>query len=196
MNNQYPIMANILKPIKIGRAEVDILDYTNKKLGLWETISGLRNQRYARLLVDGSTIMSDTPMEHRTNQWFVLNSYGDVLIGGLGIGMIVLAIQNKDNVNSITVLEKSQDVIDCVLPQLPLNDKVKIIQADVFTYKPETKYDCIYMDIWSYVNCDVYEEMKQLKRKYGHYLKPKSDSPNRFNECWAEDYARTETRLY
>lgn len=52
------------------------------------------------------------------------------------------------------------------------------------------------MDIWNYVNSDVYQdEMKPLKRKYGRYLKSKDDSPNRFNECWAEWKAKNNRRL-
>ena len=67
-----------------------------------------------------------------TNMDFCCNAYGDVLIGGLGIGMIILAIQDKSKVKSITVIEKNQEVIDIIAPQLKFNDKVKIICADVF----------------------------------------------------------------
>lgn len=193
----YVKMADILTPCKVGEAEVDILDYTNKKLGFWENMSLMQHEKYARLLVGGDVMMSETPMEHRTNRAFVQGAYGDILIGGLGIGMIVLAIQGKPDVNSITIIEYSKDVIDAIKPQLPLNSKVKIIQGDVFTYKPKMKYDCIYMDIWAYINSDIYnEQMKPLKRKYGHYLKSKAQSPNRFNACWCEYEAKHDKRIY
>lgn len=109
-----------------------------------------------------------------------------------------LAIQDDPKVKSITVLEKYQEVIDMVVPQLPLNNKIKIICADVFDWKPERgqRFDCIYMDIWNFINTDVYQdEMKPLKRKYGHYLKRKDDSPKRFNKCWAEYQAKNGRRL-
>ena len=67
---------------------------------------------------------------------FCTHAHGDVLIGGLGIGLIILAIQDNPEVHSITVIEKNQEVIDMVATQLPLNEKVKIIQADVFLWKP------------------------------------------------------------
>ena len=51
--------------------------------------------------------------------------------------MILMAIHDNEAVKSITVLEKHQEVIDMIAPQLPLNDKVKIICADVFEWKPE-----------------------------------------------------------
>lgn len=191
----YKKMSDILSPIEVGEAKVVIMDYTNKKLGFWETMSGIRNEKYAKLIINGELVMSETPMEHRTNSDFVLDANGDVLIGGLGLGMIILAIQDKENVSSITVVERSQDVIDAVAHQLPLNNNVKIICDNVFTYKPSSKYDCIYMDIWSYVNEDIYKEMCALKRRYGHYLKSKNESPKRFNKCWAEWYAKTGRKL-
>ena len=178
-----------------GNVSVDIMDYTTKTIGFMESISGIQKEKYARLKINGSCMMSETPMEHRTNYRFILNAYGDILIGGLGIGMIILPIQDSPNVKSITVIEKNLDVIKCIQHQLPFNDKVKIINEDVFDYKPERKYDCIYMDIWAYVNKDIYEEMKKLKRKYGHYLKPIEESPNRFNYCWCEYEAKNERRL-
>lgn len=189
-------MADILAPCKCGNAEIDILDYTKRRLGFREQISGLREEKYARLKIGGECMMSETPMEHRTNSWFIFHAHGDVLIGGLGLGMIILPIQDEENVKSITVIEKSEDVIQAVKPQLPLNDKVRVIQSDVFSFKPGQKYDCVYMDIWFYPDEEAHEQMKTLKRRYGHYLKPKSESPNRFNECWAEYYARTGARLF
>ena len=68
----------------------------------------------------------------------------------------------------------------------------------MFEWKPEKgqKFDCIYMDIWNYINSDVYQdEMKPLKQKYGRYLKSKDDSLNRFNECWVEWKAKNNRRL-
>ena len=46
--------------------------------------------------------------------------------------------------------------------QLPLNEKVKIINEDVFNYKPTQKFNTIYMDIWNYINKDVYENEVNL----------------------------------
>ena len=37
---------------------------------------------------------------------FCCYAHGDMLIGGLGIGMIILAIQDNPEVKSITVIEK------------------------------------------------------------------------------------------
>lgn len=194
-NPLFPKLADILHPVKVGNVEVDIMDYTQGELSFREMLSGLQREKYARLRIDGYTMMSETPMEHRTNTAFVTSAFGDVLIGGLGLGMIVLAIQDRKEVQSVTVLEKSPDVIAAVAHQLPLNSKVRILEADAFTWKPDRKFDAVYMDIWFYPDEEAYVEMKQLKRKYGHHLKPAFVSPKRFNWCWGEYYAKTGYRL-
>lgn len=192
---EYKKMADILQPCKVGNAKIDIFEISNDDVFCFIR-NGIPPGKYARLRVNGETMMSETPMEERTNIWFVDNAHGDVLIGGLGIGMIVLAIQDDPRVKSITVLEINENVIDAVKPQLPLNEKVRVLCMDAFTWKPDRKFDCIYMDIWPYINSDVYNEMKKLKRKYGHYLKPLDESPERFNKCWAERQAKTNSRLW
>lgn len=53
-----------------------------------------------------------------------------------------------------------------------------------------------YMDIWNWINEDVYKkEMQPLKRKYARFLRSKDINPNRFNECWAEYQAKNGRRL-
>lgn len=192
----YRDMTRLLAPSKNGAFEIKTFEVND--MSFQAILAGIMPGKYVKLIHGGEIVMSDTQMEKRTNSAFVIHAHGDVLIGGLGIGMIIMAIQDKAEVSSITVIEKYQEVIDMVASQLPLNDKVRIIKDDAFTWKPAKgqRFDCIYMDIWNYINSDVYqEEMKPLKRKYGHYLKPLSESPNRFNDCWAEYYAKNNYRL-
>lgn len=193
----YNDMTQLLRPATNG--EFAISHFEIKELNFHALLNGIPIGRYVKLTHNGKVVMSDTPMEKRTNSSFVVNAHGDVLIGGLGIGMIVTAIQHNEKVNSITIIEKHKEVIELVTSQIPFNNKVHIINADVFDWKPERgqRFDCIYMDIWNFVNSDVYhDEMKPLKRKFGHYLKPISESPNRFNSCWAEWNAKNDMRLY
>lgn len=142
-------------------------------------------------------VMSDTPMEHRTNYEILNKANGDILIGGLGIGMILVPLMKKEEVKSITIVEKYQDIIDMVGEQLPLNDKVKIIQGDIFNnnFPRGTKFDVVYFDVWNYINSDVYEEMKQLKKNYRRCLKSKKENPNSWMGCWAEYEAKNDRRL-
>lgn len=157
---------------------------------------GIAPGKYIRLLHNNECVMSDTDMEKRTNYEFCSNAHGDILIGGLGIGMIIMAIQDNPKVNSITVIEKSKEVIEMVATQLNFNAKVKIICADVFEWKPENgiKYDMVYMDIWNWINSDIYKsEMKPLKRKYERFIR--GENPEKFNRCWAEYQAKNNEKL-
>lgn len=194
----YKDMVNLLEE-KEGENGWAIRKFVIKDTDFRAMLDGIAPGKYVRLSHYGNCIMSDTDMEKRTNLKFCINAQGDVLIGGLGLGMIILAIQDKPEVKSVTVIEKNQEVIDLVAPQLDFNDKVKIIHDDVFEWKPERglKYDTIYMDIWGTIDREVYEnEMKPLKRKYARYLKSKAESPDRFNKCWAEYQAKNARRLY
>ena len=189
-------MADLLEEKQEGdwKLKKFIIDQNN-----WQArLEGILPGTYIQLIHNGECVMSDTSMEKRTNFDFVHHAYGDVLIGGLGIGMIVLAIQDKPEVKSITIIEKNKEVINLVASQLDFNEKVKIICADVFEWKPKmgTKYDVSYMDIWNWVNRDVYEkEMKPLKRKYARFLRSEAENPRRYNKCWAEYQAKNGRRL-
>lgn len=152
---------------------------------------GIPPGRYIRLINRCDCVMSDTPMEKETNRDFVRNAHGNVLIGGLGIGLIILAIQDKEDVKQITVVEKNREVIELVGKQLPLNSKVCIVNDDVFEYKPLLKYNTIYMDIWNYINEDVYnKQMKPLINRYRRYLVPKVEDENRYIDCWCKRQAK------
>lgn len=163
---------------------------------------GVMPGTYIRLLQKNccgqeEVVMSNTNMEKRTNMDFVNNAHGDVLIGGLGIGMVVLAAQDKSEVQSITVVEKHQEVIDIVASQLPLNGKVSIILGDVETYVPEKRFNCIYLDIWNYINRDIYEmSMYPLRMRYRKFLVSKGQDPHRYIDCWAYVNARDDIPLF
>lgn len=183
-----------VQPKKIGEFELIDKIITKKDIGFMSPF--YEGQRITVLKHKGQTVMSNTDMEKRTNSDFVRKAYGDILVGGLGIGMIILEVQDKEDVDTITIVEKNAEVIE-LLADVPFNEKVKIIQDDIFTWKPrERRFDVIYLDIWSYIDSDVYQEMKRLKNKYQRYLKPKSTHPKRWLACWAEYHAKNKVRLW
>lgn len=51
-------------------------------------ISFISPGKYVKLIIAGELVMSDTPYEMNTNQKFVDKAHGNVLIGGLGIGLL------------------------------------------------------------------------------------------------------------
>lgn len=195
----YKDMYELLEAGKVGNFRLNKFEITSENRPFRCTIP---NGKYIQLLDDSDRwngcIMSDTPMEKRTNRKFIIDAHGDVFIAGLGIGLIVLPLQEKEEVKSITILEKNPEIIELVGKQLPLNDKVTIVQGDVFEYEfPRgTKFDCLYFDIWNYVNSDVWEEMKMLKRRYLKYRRARKENPNSFTRCWAEYEAKNNKPLF
>ena len=174
----YANMAEILKDGKTGDFELSHFEIGENNL--YAMFHGIPCGKFVRLLHNGSVVMSDTDMEKRTNANFVRNAHGNVLIGGLGIGLILLAIQDKPEVEKIVVVEKHREVIDLVKDQLPLNEKVEVVNADVWEYVPAEKFNTIYMDIWNFINTDVYRDsMKPLIAKYRKFLVSKEEDSNR-----------------
>jgi spermidine synthase len=122
-------------------------------------------------------IMSDTPMELRTNNPFIRHAFGDVLLGGLGLGIIILSIQDNPDIKSITVIEKHKEIIEMITSQIKFNDKVIIIHEDIFKYKPKpkTKFDTIYFDIWNNITADNFDDIKKLERRFKRRLNKDND---------------------
>lgn len=176
----YEKMSEILQEKIVGDFAIEHFEVSEHDF--YARLYGIESGEYVKLTQNGNVIMSDTQMEKETNADFVRSAHGDVLIGGLGIGLIVLAIQEKEEVRTITILEKNEEVIELVKNQLPLNEKVQIVNADAFTYKPKMKYNTIYMDIWNYINEDVYqEEMKPLIARYRRSISKGKDIEDMFD---------------
>lgn len=121
---------------------------------------------------------------------------GHIIREVCGYKNIPFAIQDKEDVKQITVVEKNREVIELVGKQLPLNQKVNIVNDDVFEYKPLLKYNAIYMDIWNYINEDVYnKQMKPLINCYRKYLVPITEDKNRYIDCWCKKQAKNGERI-
>lgn len=94
-------------------------------------------------------------------------AYGDVLLSGLGFGILPLWIASKPEVKSVTVVEFSQDIIDIFLQSNTLPDNVNIICSDIKLYKTNDKYDCVILDHYPDLMPDseldlVFEETKYI----------------------------------
>jgi hypothetical protein len=122
---------------------------------------------YKRLTRGGSCVMSNTPMELLTNRAFVRAANGHVHINGLGLGVVLLAVLMKPEVQSVTVVEKSSDVISLVAPSFERFKNLAIVHDDALTYKPSRKFDAVWHDIWDNICADNLEDMKLLHRRWG-----------------------------
>lgn len=128
---------------------------------------------YTRLMRGRVVVMSDTPMEERTNGWIMRRARGRVLINGLGIGMVLREVLAKPDVVSVTVIEKAPEVIELVGPTFADDPRLTIIQADALEYQPPRgeKFDIVWHDIWDFICSDNLPEMHRLHRKYGRRTK-------------------------
>ena len=204
---EWPELRSILQEGEKGEARIkffEISDDQARMAGLRAAINAapglaVDTGKHVQLFVNGSMVMSDTRQEKRDNTEPIDRAEGDVLIAGLGLGMMLIPVALRESVKSITVLELSQDVIDLVWPKIEAHlrtkrngaaDKVQVIQADVFDFKPKKgkKWDIIWLDIWADICTDNVEGINRLKQKFKGRL-------NRTNQtcwmgAWKEDHLR------
>lgn len=127
---------------------------------------------YWRLVYKGVIVMTNTPAEIIDHASFIRKAKGNILIAGLGLGMVAKALLDADRVAHITIVEKSEDVIKLVAPFYQ-DSRITIVNQDIFDFKPKEVYDFAWFDIWTYITSDNYNDMKRLNRKFGRYAKVK-----------------------
>lgn len=137
---------------------------------------------YWGLFRNGKIIMSNTPAEINDHWRFIQKAQGKVLIGGLGLGMVLKCLLEKPTITKVTIIELSPDVIKLVASAYTDDPRVNIINASVFDYVPQERYDCAWFDIWDDISGDEYPEMKRLHRKYGRYV------------GWSDSWLRNQSR--
>jgi spermidine synthase len=119
--------------------------------------------------------MSNHEFETLTNQKFLDNAKGDILIFGLGIGLIIFPLLTDNDIKSITIVEIDDGLIDEVFPIIIKNDlesKVSVILSNAFDFETDKMFDTIYFDIWSVIDQQSFLEMKILSEKFTKNLKP------------------------
>jgi len=137
---------------------------------------------YTRLMRNGEVVMSDTPTEIGDHLWFMQDAMGNVLLNGLGLGVVLNGVLLEDRVEKVVVNEISEDVIKLIAPHFK-DSRITINHADAFTWKPSLRFNFVWHDIWDNICEDNLKDMKRLHRKYGHYLQ----SPH-FQGSWCRDW--------
>lgn len=134
------------------------------------------------LYIGRTLVMSDTRDEYRDHVEAIRMANGRVLIHGLGLGCYLKAVLNRETVEHVDVVEKSQDVIDFVGPYFTDDPRLNLIHADALEYRwpPGTRWDCVWHDIWPSKNVDDLEEHSKLLRSFGRRAG--------WQGAWAHDY--------
>lgn len=103
----------------------------------------------------GNIWMSSTIAEQRSMQANINKAKGKVLTFGLGIGYFPYMCSLKDEVDSITIIELNEDIIEVfkkyILPQFDTDKKIEIINGNLYDYYKEDylkQFDYIFVDVW------------------------------------------------
>jgi len=127
-------------------------------------------------------VMSDTPAERMDHVEPVIHGQGHCLVLGLGIGMVTRALLEKPEVERVTVVERSDEVLDLVAATYleKYGDRLEIVQADALEWKPKpgTRFGVVWCDIWDTIDPDNWPEYVKLTRRYQN----RSD----WRGCWAK----------
>ena len=128
---------------------------------------------FPAVLEDGNEWMTLTPVDLDTCDAAIEAAHGKVVTFGLGLGYYAYMVSLKETVGSITVIEKSEKVIELfreyILPQFKNPEKVRIINADAFEYAehvmPAERYDYAFVDTWRDASdgAPMYKRMKPLE---------------------------------
>ncbi len=106
------------------------------------------------LKVGGKTVMVDDPPH-----WWMMKKHaeyysGRVLVAGLGLGLILHALDAEEHVEDIVVVERSQDVVDLVLPSLDeLDTPIEVVVMDWHDFPDVTEarerdFDGVFFDLF------------------------------------------------
>ncbi len=141
-----------------------------------------REYTYPAVRQGGREWMLITPNEIETMKSPIEKAFGDVATYGLGLGYFAFMVSEKENVSSVTVVERDENVIRLfekhILPQLPCAHKIKIVCKDALEYAAgEYHHDFVFADIWHDPSdgCSLYLKLKELERAGVQY------------EYWIED---------
>lgn len=150
--------------------EAQVQIYQSEHHNRWENEP---HGTYTSLWWDGfGSVMQDSAQEYYEHQPLWNNARGDILIGGLGIGLVNEYLVTKPEVTSVTIIEKYPEVIDLVWEHCARDSRFTLVQADAETWVPPSgsRWDYAWFDTWlgnNPMNCDEYEQY--MTAKYSQY---------------------------
>ncbi|MBU6231567.1 class I SAM-dependent methyltransferase [Patescibacteria group bacterium] len=103
-----------------------------------------------QLKIRGKTWMVSDPLHWKSMLEHADKYHGHVLCAGLGLGLIIHALCDNRRVKQITVIERERDVINLVGPQLPRDNRIKILHGDFWDLDPWVmdKVDGVFYDLF------------------------------------------------
>ena len=139
--------------------------------------------KYLAVMKKDVVWMSTDPNEINTMRKDIELANGDVLAFGLGLGYFPIMCACKDDVKTVTVIEKDPIIIDIfkkhILPLFDFKDKIEVIQDNAlnFVKKPiEHFFNYLFIDIWHNPEDGLplylrfYKELRNKNIKVGYWL--------------------------
>jgi hypothetical protein len=130
--------------------------------------------RFPAILENGNEWMTLTPVDLDTCEVAIAEAHGKVVTFGLGLGYYAYMASEKEEIESVTVVELSEDVINLfkthILPQMKNRHKIKIVNSDAFEYAekimPKENFDYAFVDTWRDASdgAPMYERMRKLEK--------------------------------
>lgn len=130
---------------------------------------------FPAVLENGREWMTLQPNEMVTTWPAIKEAKGRVLTYGLGLGYFAYHAAEKPEVESVTVVDLSADVIELfqkhILPQFPHKEKIRLVHSDAFAFADTQmagNFDFVFGDIWHDAGDgrDLYLRMKVWETKY------------------------------
>lgn len=126
------------------------------------------------VLQNGREWMTMMPNELVTQRTPIKRAKGRVATYGLGLGYFAYMCAAKDEVESVTVVERDGSVIslfrELILPCFKNKEKIEIVCADAFEFAekeaPKRRFDYIFADIWHDPSdgVEMYKRFKTLEQ--------------------------------
>lgn len=143
------------------------------------------------LMEDNDIWMSDIPLEQESIRNPVRFARGKVLTAGLGLGMFPMFIRDKEDLESVDIVELTQEVIELVGAQIRY-PKFRFINDDIHHYLATTnrKYDFVYIDVWRGTVQPI-SNMENMHREVERVL-----ASNGKSMCWMQElYDKVKKKL-
>ena len=128
---------------------------------------------FLSVLQNGREWMTMMPNELVTQRIPIKKASGRVCTYGLGLGYFAFMCAAKDEVESVTVVERDESVIslfkEMLLPCFTHPEKIEIVSADAFEFAekeaPARRFDYIFADIWHDPSdgVEAYKRFKSLE---------------------------------
>ena len=144
-------------------------EYTVPKLGFFSS-----PVRFPAIYEGNVPWMSVCPSEILSMQADIAAARGNVLVLGLGLGYYPFMISGRPEVEDITVVERSPEIVklfeEHLLPQFPFGFKIETAECDAYDYLDAAEpgeFDFVYCDLWMGAadGAEHYRRLKEYETK-------------------------------